>query len=664
MTIRVPVDRVKGMLESGTRSIGRSGPRLVPVLVLAALLATVVRVAARDALAGLDAELAGLVMLLLACTTGISLVMKRHAANDAEAADRLAGDLATERKTLRESEERFRSLVLNTSDVITIMDPNAQILYQSPSAERIWGYAPRELAQTSLLSLVHADDLEVATNLITQAISRPRLGLAAELRLRLADGTWSYFEVVMTNLLRDPRVAGLVSTFRDISERKNFEQALSYQAFHDALTDLPNRSLFVDRVERALARGNLRQTPVAVMFLDLDNFKVINDSLGHSIGDQLLVSVTHRIQSCLRREDTLSRLSGDEFSILIEEVPDIEDALAVTQRIQQALEAPFSLDGHELFASASIGVVLSAPNHDCPDDLLRDADLAMYRAKANGKARCEVFDHTMNARVTERLALETSLRRALDRDEFRVHYQPIIDLATGEVAGFEALIRWEHPQRGLVPPAEFIPLAEETGLILPIGRWVLEEACQQIKTWQMLYDPEHRLTLSVNVSARQLQHQGLVETVADVLERTELDPTTLKLELTESLMMQDLDLTIDRLRALKALNIELALDDFGTGYSSLAYLRRLPVSFLKIDRSFVKQLGVDPDDSAIVRTIVALAHDLGMTVIGEGVETEGQFRELRRLGCAYGQGYHFGRPVPAAVAERMLAGAPARALAS
>ena len=607
---------------------------------------------------------AGCGTVLLAAVATIGVMLLRKWARDAATADRQARDLAEECRALRESEERFRSLVLNTSDVITILSADATIEYQSPSAERIWGYASGELAETSLLSLVHDDDVDVAQNLFAQALSRPRLGLAAELRLRLADGTWCHFEVVATNLLRDPRVHGVVATFHDVSERKNFEQALSYQAFHDALTDLPNRSLFVDRVERALVRTDRRGGSVAVMFLDLDNFKVINDSLGHSIGDQLLLSVTQRIQDCLRREDTLARLSGDEFAILVEDVANVDDALVVAQRVLQALQAPFSLEGHEMFASASIGVVLSAPNHDCPDDLLRDADLAMYRAKANGKARTEVFDDSMNARVSERLSMETSLRRAIERGEFRVHYQPIIDLADGKVAGFEALVRWEHPQRGLVSPLDFIPLAEETGLILPIGRWVLEESCRQIAEWQRLVGPGRRLMISVNVSARQLQHPGLVETVAEVLEQTGLEPSSLKLELTESLMMQDLDLTIERLQALLALGIELALDDFGTGYSSLAYLRRLPVSFLKIDRSFVKQLGVDPEDSAIVRAIVSLAHDLGMTVVGEGVETDGQRRELRRLGCSYGQGYLFSRPVPATAAQALLFDTRIQALAS
>ena len=659
MSIRAP----RGTLMALASSVARRGQVLGVRPLLASVAAVVGGAMVLLAVLGY-ADDRGAAEVLLAVATAVSLAWLRRAVRDADVASRAARALADERQALRESEERFRSLVLNTSDVIVILSPDGTIEYQSPSAERIWGYQPSELDATSLLALVHDDDLPVAQDLVAQALGRPRLGLAAELRLRLADGAWCYFEVVATNLLRDPRIRGIVATFHDVSERKSFEQALSYQAFHDALTDLPNRSLFVDRLERALVRSVRHGGSVGVLFLDIDNFKLINDSLGHSIGDQLLLAVTRRIQGCLRREDTLARLSGDEFAILVEDVPGVDDALRVAQRVLQGLQAPFALDGHEVFASASIGVVLSAPDRDRPDDLLRDADLAMYRAKANGKSRYEVFDHTMNARVTERLALETSLRRALERGEFRVHYQPIIDLADGEVSGFEALVRWEHPKRGLVSPLDFIPLAEETGLILPIGRWVLEESCRQIVAWQRLIGPERRLMLSVNISARQLQHPGLVETVAEILEQTGLEPSSLKLELTESLMMHDLDLTIERLRALLALGIELALDDFGTGYSSLAYLRRLPVSFLKIDRSFVKQLGVDPEDSAIVRAIVSLAHDLGMTVVGEGVETDGQRRELRRLGCSYGQGYLFSRPVSADVAEALLVHQPARAIAS
>ena len=418
-------------------------------------------------------------------------------------------------RTRRQTEERFRSLVLNTSDVITILAIDGAIDFFSPSASRIWGHAPDALKNASIFDLVHPDDGDVARGLLSQALSRPRLSMSAEMRLRLVDDTWCYFEVVATNLLRDPRVSGIVTTFRDITERKDFEQALTYQAFHDALTDLPNRTLFVDRVERALARARTNGTSASVMFIDLDNFKVINDSLGHAVGDRLLVTLTERIKSCLRHEDTLARLSGDEFAILIEDVRDHGDARRLAERVQEQLQIPFILDRREVFASVSIGIAISGPEHAEPDDLLRDADLAMYRAKANGKARCELFDSTMNEQATERLALETAMRRAIERDELRVFYQPIVRLEDASVVGFEALVRWEHPELGLISPAEFIPLAEETGMIVPIGAWVLEEACRQVKQWQDERCGDRALLLSVNVSARQFQSPDLVETVAE-----------------------------------------------------------------------------------------------------------------------------------------------------
>jgi len=594
-----------------------------------------------------------LFLVSLTCVLGIGLV---HARRTISSGGRAMRALEEDHQARRQSEERFRSLVLNTSDVITILSADGTIDYHSPSAGRIWGHGPEVLRGAPLLSLVHPEDAEVVDSLFSQALSRPRLSMAAEMRLRLADDTWCYFEVVATNLLRDPRVNGIVTTFRDITERKNLEQALTYQAFHDALTDLPNRTLFVDRVERALARAVRRNASVAVMFLDLDNFKVINDSLGHPVGDKLLVTLTERVKRCLRHEDTLARLSGDEFAILIEDVHDAADAQHLAERIQEKVRMPFILDRREVFATVSIGIVVSGPNHTGPDDLLRDADLAMYRAKSNGKARSEMFDQTMNAEASERLALESSMRRAIEREEFRVYYQPIVSLSDVQTVGFEALVRWEHPQRGLVSPAEFIPIAEETGLIVPIGGWVLEEACRQMRAWQTEGVFDRPLMLSVNVSARQFQGKDLVESIEAVLERTGFDPTNLKLELTESLMMEDVERTILRLHDLKKLSIQIGLDDFGTGYSSLAYLRRFPINLLKIDRSFVGRLGMDPHDDAIVRSIIRLAVDLGMQVVAEGIETADQLAMLRELGCRYGQGYYFSRPVPAHQANLLIAG--------
>src|SRR4051812_17568998 len=543
---------------------------------------------------------AGMAIVALAVLAGLAIVRWRRAAAAATLAQAALDTLEKTQRARRQTEERFRSLVLNTSDVITILTADGSIDFHSPSAGRIWGYSADALRSANLLGLVHTDDVEIARGLIAQAVSRPRLSVAAELRLRLADESWCYFEVVATNLLRDPRVSGIVTTFRDITERKELEQALHYRAFHDSLTDLPNRTLFVDRVGHAMTRAASRGSSVTIMFLDLDNFKVVNDSLGHAVGDQLLVALTERIKGCLRLEDTLARLGGDELAILIEDIWEEADAIRLAARLQEQLQVPFSLDHRELYVAASIGIVISGPAHTGPDDLLREADLAMYRAKANGKGRCEVFNHTMNVHFTERLALESSMRRSIERNELRVHYQPIVKLDDETVVGFEALVRWEHPQRGLISPSDFIPLAEETGMIVPIGAWVLEEACRQVQQWQTERCHGRSLLLSVNVSARQFQSHDLVETVASVLERTGFNPTSLKLELTESLMMRDVERTTQRLHELKSLAIQLAIDDFGTGYSSLAYLRQFPITVLKIDRMFVMRLGTDPHDDAIV----------------------------------------------------------------
>jgi diguanylate cyclase (GGDEF)-like protein/PAS domain S-box-containing protein len=560
--------------------------------------------------------------------------------------------LERERRQLRDSEDRFRSLVLNTSDVILTVTANGTIEYYSPSAERIWGYAPDDLNRASVLDIIHEDDQEIAQRLLEEALARPRLGIAAELRITLVDNTWRHFDVVATNLLRDPRVRGIVVTFRDITERKEFEQTLTYQASHDALTDLPNRTLFRESVDRALHRAIRQESPIAVMFIDVDNFKVVNDSLGHPVGDQLLIQMAERIQRCLRREDTLARLSGDEFAVLVEDAGGPDDAHALAWRIEEQIKAPFIVDEHEIFTSLSIGVVMNAPSHRTPNDLLRDADLAMYRAKTGGKARCEMFDQTMNSPASERLHLETSLHRALERKELRVFYQPIVDLADGTVTGFEALVRWAHPQRGLILPGGFLKLAEETGLILPLGAWVLQEACRQFQEWQAQY--ARPLLLSVNISAKQLQSPDLVQTIADALDSSGLDPRCLKLELTESVMIGDIGLVRERLAELEKLTIQIAIDDFGTGFSSLAYLRDLPISIVKIDRSFVSRLGTDHRDNAIVRSIVSLAHDLDLTVIGEGIELPEQLGTLRELGCDYGQGFFFSAGVPANVAGELL----------
>jgi len=420
---------------------------------------------------------------------------------------------------------------------------------------------------------------------------------------------------------------------------------LARQAFRDSLTSLPNRSLFMDRLAHALTRTERRGEQLAILFLDLDRFKVVNDSLGHGVGDQLLIGVSQRLASCLRPEDTIARLGGDEFAILIEDVKDDKAPAAVADRLTGELQQPFTVEGREVVITVSIGIAMSTAKRMTPEDILRDADLAMYHAKGKGKARYEIFDKSMNAPAQERMDLELDLRNAVARGEFILHYQPILELPTGRIVEMEALVRWKHPQRGLLFPGDFVGLSEETGLIVPLGRWVLHEACRQTRQWQ-LATPGSSLAISVNLSARQLQQPGLVEEIAAVLRETRLDPGALRLEITETVVMHDAPTTLAKLEALKALGVQLAIDDFGTGYSSLGYLKRFPVDTLKIDRSFVKGIGQNVEDSAIVRAVITVAKSLGLAVTAEGIESADQLEQLRSLGCDHGQGYYFAKPMP------------------
>jgi len=419
---------------------------------------------------------------------------------------------------------------------------------------------------------------------------------------------------------------------------------LARQAFRDPLTSLPNRALFMDRLSHALTRTERRGEQLAVLFLDLDRFKVVNDSLGHGVGDQLLIGVSQRLSACLRPEDTIARLGGDEFAILLEDVKDDKGPTSVADRLTGELQQPFKVEGREVVITVSIGIAMSTARRMTPEDILRDADLAMYHAKGKGKARYEIFDKSMNAPAQERMDLELDLRNAVTRGEFTLHYQPVVELPTGRITEVEALVRWKHPQRGLLFPADFVGLSEETGLIVPLGRWVLHEACRQTRQWQ-LASPAALLAIAVNISARQLQQPGLVEEIGAVLRETRLDPASLRLEITETVVMHDAPTTLAKLEALKALGVQLAIDDFGTGYSSLGYLKRFPVDTLKIDRSFVKGIGGNVEDSAIVRAVITVAKSLNLSVTAEGIETAEQLEHLRSLGCDHGQGYFFAKPM-------------------
>jgi diguanylate cyclase (GGDEF)-like protein len=445
----------------------------------------------------------------------------------------------------------------------------------------------------------------------------------------------------------------------DLTLKRQTQEHLLYSTLHDALTGLPNRSLFTERLRHAMRRAARHPDDLfAVLFLDLDRFKDVNDNLGHFAGDELLRAVARRLEACIRPEDTVARLSGDEFAILLESITDTSDAGRVAERIEEALSFPINLAGAEVTTSASMGIVTSSMSHDQPEQLLRSADMAMYRAKAAGRARYEMFDRAMHTDALERLRLETDLRRAVEQGEFLLHYQPVVSLRTGRVTGLEALIRWQHPERGLVHPADFIPIAEETGLILPIGKWVLLEACERIKAWQEAYPRKEPLTMGVNLSVKQFAQPDLIDQIKTAIETTGVAPGSLQLEITESSIIDKGRAAISILSRIRELGPQVYLDDFGTGYSSLSYLHGLPIDAIKIDRAFVSSMDTDDKNLRLVRTILTLAEIVGVRAEAEGISTSEQLRELRALNCEQGQGYLFSAPITRDAVEEVLAANP------
>jgi diguanylate cyclase (GGDEF)-like protein/PAS domain S-box-containing protein len=556
------------------------------------------------------------------------------------------------------TEARLRALVEHSSDVVTVLDPNLHVKWQAASVRRVLGHDPDSMIGHPLTRLVHPEDAGTVERSLTQSLDY--LGShTLSARISHASGGWRDVEAVVDNRLDDPDIGGLVLSMRDVTERKALEDQLRHQAFHDSLTGLANRPLFEDRLSHALTIATRRGRPFAVLFLDLDDFKTINDSLGHARGDELLRAAASRIRGTLRPSDTAARFGGDEFALLLE-VADEEGARVVAQRVLDELERPFEIDGRELRVTASVGVALWAGSSGV-DDMLRHADMAMYAAKAAGKASIRSFEPTMHHRVLERLELTSELRVAIEEHQFELDYQPIVELQTGRLFGVEALIRWQHPIRPRVVPEQFIGLAEETGLIVPIGRMILRQACAQARQWQ-LHRPSAPLMMSVNVSTRQLQEPEFVLNVREALAGSGLRPESLALEITESLLQSDQVGLINQLRTLKALGVRIAVDDFGTGYSSLSHLRHFPIDILKIDRSFADGIDRDESKAKLVRAIIQLGESLRLDVIAEGIELPEQAEELRTMHLPLAQGFLFAPPLrPAEIEALLVSGSPVSA---
>jgi diguanylate cyclase (GGDEF)-like protein/PAS domain S-box-containing protein len=563
------------------------------------------------------------------------------------------------RRQLAERNHLFQLISENAADMIAVVDREGNRLYNSPAYQKVLGYSADELKAGSSFDQIHPSDRERVIQASAKAF---KTGNPQRLEYRMlhSDGVWRILESTASAVCDDQgEVQELVIVNRDITDRKRAEEMLKHNAFYDGLTDLPNRALFADRLQHAVKRAQ-RHTDYrfAVLLVDVDGFKLINDSLGHSAGDELLIQISKRLRANFRDSDTLSRsedlaqsgedalarLGGDEFTVLLEDVHDPSDAIRVGERMQSRLAAPFELKGQQLVITASIGVVSSASSYSTAEEMLRDAEIAMYRAKQAGKGRCEVFDPTMHSTAVMRLRLETDLRRGIENGEMAVYYQPIVSVVTGKITGFEALSRW-LPRSGPVSPADFIPIANETGLILAINNALMRDACHQVLAWQSQFRCDPPLSISVNITQKQFVESELAREIAAVLKETGISPGALNLEITETITMEHPDRALSILSDIKSLGVGLSVDDFGTGYSSLSRLPRLPVDALKIDRVFISDMNTNHENYEIVRLIIALAHNIGLKVVAEGTEREEQIAELRRLNCQFAQGFLYSPPV-------------------
>jgi diguanylate cyclase (GGDEF)-like protein/PAS domain S-box-containing protein len=565
--------------------------------------------------------------------------------------------LQEELQQVRQSEERYALAAQGANDGVWDWDLQTNQVFFSHRWKAMLGYPLDGFGDRpdEWFDRIHPDDLHWVRREITAHLDKQVAQFECQHRMLHQNGDYRWVLSRGSAIWDDAGQAIRMAGFQtDITAWKQAEEKLVYEALHDTLTGLPNRIFLMERLRQALQLAERNSDYLfAVLFIDLDRFKVINDSLGHMIGDQLLVAISRRLSNCLRPSDTIARLGGDEFVILLADVKDRDSATRIADRIQEELLLPFSLDGHEVFSAASIGIAFSTVGYDRPEDLLRDADIAMYRAKAHGRARYAIFHPGMHSKAVALLQIETDLRRAIDRHELQLHYQPIVSLRTRQITGFEALIRWAHPQRGMIPPAEFVPVAEETGLITPMGWWVLQESCRQMQQWHQQFPNPQPLTVNVNLSSKQFSPH-LVEQISQILEETKLPPQFLKLEITESILMENAESAVSTLTQLKKLGTLLAIDDFGTGYSSLNYLHRFPIDTLKVDRSFISKVDVDGEQLAIARTIITLAWNLGMEVVAEGVETMKQLAQLRALQCDYAQGFLFSSPLDVKAVEQLM----------
>ncbi|KEO82026.1 putative bifunctional diguanylate cyclase/phosphodiesterase [Tumebacillus flagellatus] len=559
-------------------------------------------------------------------------------------------DRKADERRLKVSEQRYKSLFENNPNAIYSVDLQGRFTELNPAVETITGYTPEELLYRDHTMLLLPEFKELS--LLNHFAANPGTKQEVEATIVHKDGRLVDISVISLPIDVDGEMIGFFCIAKDITVQKQAEQLINHMAFTDCLTDLPNRRLFRNRLTESIETAEQNGDKLAVLFIDLDRFKVINDSLGHAFGDHVLQAVSERLQSCVTHEETLCRMGGDEFTLLMPNIQGAQDAIDMSKKIMEVIRRPLNVDGNEVHVTTSIGIALYPENGRDADTLMKNADIAMYRIKEHGKNNFQLYTDVMNEDAIQHLQLERELRKAIEREEFVLHYQPQVNVSTGQITGMEALVRWQHPERGLLSPIHFIPLAEETGLIVPIGEWVLKKACEDGQRW--LQEGRKPMRMAVNLSLIQFQEQDLVEKIHQILVDTGLDPRYLELEITESIAMNNVEQVVAKLEQLVNLGVQISIDDFGTGFSSLSYLKKFPIHKLKIDRSFITDITSDPDDASIVSAIVAMANSLKLDLIVEGVETKDQQLYLHRLGCFEMQGYLFSRPLPAQMLEQLL----------